>query len=760
MHDYFKNNPLGKDIFEQKWLQPGDKNIEGTFNRIAYAIKKANKKYGIDDGVPTLEILKMFMEKEIILGGRAMVGVGTNKPISTRNCYVIGDYMTPDSYGGIYMIEQEQTQLMKRGGGVGHDLSYIRPKGSPVNNSALKSTGIVPFMERYSNATREVAQDGRRGALMLTLDVRHPDAIDFINAKLDTTKITGANISIKLTNEFMQAVITNDSFKQQFPIDAAKPKITKIIKAKELWDKIIKNATASAEPGVLFWDTILENGTQKYGLEYKEISTNPCGEQPLPGYASCGLLHINIAAFVNDPFTSKAKFNHQRFIQVCKNIYNIGDTLVNIELDKIDNIINLIQKTEEHTIVTEFTLWSKIRNELVKSRRMGIGVLGVQDAIIMLGEPLDDMVFIENIMATKNTAEAKMNVQLVNTRGHCQATSESKIKLRNIANSTIAPTGTSALVLGVSPAIEPVYNIIGKRRIKVLDNKSCDYIDAVGDKWRIVNNVHPTFLLWADTCNIMDSITPEIIAVSPFAGKTALEIPWEKRIATQAIAQKYVDSAISSTINLPRGTTTKVVENIYITAYKKGLKGVTIYVDGSRDGIYDVSKSNNDIIIERPNKLPCDVHNVKIGGAYWTVFIGLYDAQPYEIFAYKDTYTTIHVKSGEIIKIKNKDKPTYMFKSKDITIKDLAAQYTVGEEESLTRLISRLLRQRTNIEDIIADLRKVRLPITTFTAVIVRILSKYAKKIKISTCPQCKTGTLVYQNGCTKCDTCDYDKCG
>lgn len=616
--------------------------------------------------------------------GSPMTGIGNEYQVaSLSNCFVIGLDGESDSYGGILRIDEEQVQLMKRRGGVGHDLSHLRPKGTPVKNSALTSTGLVPFMERYSNSTREVAQDGRRGALMMSVSIKHPDSEAFIDAKMTEGKVTGANVSVRIDDDFMRAATEGSAYTQQFPVDSEHPDVTKDIDASALWHKIVHNAWQSAEPGVLFWDTITrESVPDCYAdLGFRTISTNPCGEIPLCPYDSCRLLAINLYSYVKNPFTPQAEFDFELFRSHVAKAQRVMDDIIDLETEKIDKILAKIDSDPENEEVkgTERHLWEKIRTKTLKGRRTGVGTTAEGDMLAALGlrygttEATD---FSEKVHRTLALAAYRSSVELAKERGafevydtcreaanpYIQRLAEADPELyeemkkygrRNIACLTIAPTGTTSLMTRTTSGIEPVFLPVYKRRRKVNPNDPevhVDYIDDVGDAFEEYIVYHPKFIDWMETSGIerRDNYTQDeldaLVEKSPYFRATANDVDWLEKVRMQGRVQKWVDHSISVTINLPADVTEELVGKLYVEAWRAGCKGCTVYRDGSRSGVLvSISKkssapevspmiTNAPHVAKRPVELDADVIRFQNNKEKWIAFVGLVDGRPYEIF--------------------------------------------------------------------------------------------------------------------------------
>lgn len=694
--EYFDGDELAARVWVNKYaLKDSFGNIyeqspHDMHHRIAAEIARIEQKYPnplTEDEV--FSLLDHF--RYLVPAGSPMTGIGNDFQIaSLSNCFVIGIDGNADSYGAILKLDEEQVQLMKRRGGVGHDLSGIRPKGSPVKNSALTSTGIVPFMERYSNSTREVAQDGRRGALMLSISVRHPEAEDFIDAKMTEGKITGANVSVKLDDEFMRCATEGRPYHQQFPIDANKPFVEKDIDAAALWRKIVHNAWKSAEPGVLFWDTILrESIPDCYAdLGFRTVSTNPCGEIPLCPYDSCRLLAVNLYSYVEHPFTPQAEFNFELFKQHVAMAQRLMDDIIDLEQEKIDRIIKKIQSDPQSEEVkhTELHLWEKIKYKTAQGRRTGVGITAEGDMIAALGlrygtEEATDMAV--KVQRTLALSAYRSSVKMAKERGAFpvydtarEANNPFILRIReydaelyaemqqygrrNIACLTIAPTGTTSLMTQTTSGIEPVFMPVYKRRRKVNPNDPqvhVDFVDETGDSFEEFIVYHPKFLTWMKVQGLdtekryTQEEVDELVARSPYYKATANDVDWLMKVRMQGAIQKWVDHSISVTVNLPNQVDEELVNRLYVEAWRSGCKGCTIYRDGSRAGVL-VSTQKTDkkekkeeeekgskaamllpqVTERRPSELECDVVRFQNNKEKWVAFVGLLDGYPYEIF--------------------------------------------------------------------------------------------------------------------------------
>lgn len=762
--------------------------------------------------------------KYIVPQGSPMTGIGNNYQVaSLSNCFVIGLDGKPDSYGGVIKIDEEQVQLMKRRGGVGHDLSHIRPKGTPVKNSALTSTGLVPFMERYSNSTREVAQDGRRGALMLTVSIKHPDSESFIDAKMVEGKVTGANVSVRIDDAFMQAAVDGKPYIQHFASTTGNEEVNKEIDAARLWKKIVHNAWKSAEPGVLFWDTIIrESVPDCYAdLGFQTISTNPCGEIPLCPYDSCRLLAINLYSYVENPFTPEAKFNFELFHEHVGNAQRIMDDIIDLEMEKIDKILAKIASDPETDEVkqTEINLWSKIRNKTLKGRRTGVGTTGEGDMIAAMGLRYgtpEATAFSENIHKELALAAYASSVNLAKERGafeiydaereknnpYIQRIREASPELydemvksgrRNIACLTIAPTGTTSLMTQTTSGIEPVFLPVYKRRRKVNPSDTdvrVDYVDESGDAFEEYIVYHPKFVTWMkiNGIEVKSDYTQDeldaLVAKSPYYKATSNDVDWLEKVRMQGRVQKWVDHSISVTINLPNDVTEELVGQLYVEAWRSGCKGCTVYRDGSRAGVLvSVEKKKAEPKIatpqhvgKRPIELEADVVRFQNNKEKWIAFVGLIDGRPYEIFtglADDDDgiFCPKSVTHGKIIKaIDDKGNKRYDFqfinkRGYKTTIEGLSDKFN-PEYWNYAKLISGVLRYGMPIDQVLKLVNTLELDsqsINTWKMGVERALKKYlpnGTKASGQCCPNCGQETLVYQEGCLICTSCGTSKCG
>jgi ribonucleoside-diphosphate reductase alpha chain len=820
---YFNGDELAARVWANKYALKDsfgnlfEKTPDDMHHRIAKEIHRVELKY--KNPLPEELIYRILKDfKYIVPQGGPMTGIGNDYQIaSLSNCFVIGNDGTSDSYGGIMKIDQEQVQLMKRRGGVGHDLSHIRPKGTPVLNSALTSTGVVPFMERYSNSTREVAQDGRRGALMLSISVKHPDSGKFIDAKLESGKVTGANISVKLTDEFMQAVEEKKIFRQQYPIGSDSPKFVKDIDAEQLWNKIIHNAWKSAEPGVLFWDTIIKESVPDCyaDLGYKTVSTNPCGEIPLCPYDSCRLLALNLFSYVTGPFTKIASFDMDLFKEHVGLAQRMMDDIIDLELEKIDSIIakiNADPESEELKLV-ERNMWQNIRLKSEEGRRTGIGITAEGDMLAGLGlrygtdSATDFSVEIHKTLALE---AYKASTYLAKERGPFKIYDAKrevnnpfilrmkeadpvmynnmvKFGRRNIALLTIAPTGTTSLMTQTTSGIEPIFSTFYKRRRKVNPNDldvTINFKDEVGDSWEEYNVFHHKFVEWLqlnkydpDEVSRMNDLEIEkIIAKSPYYKASANDIDWIAKVKMQGAIQKWVDHSISVTINLPADAKEDLVSELYLTAWKVGCKGATVYRDGSRNGVL-IASGKSETHIERPKRpkvLDCDIIKFNYNEEKWIAFVGLKDGKPYEIFtglADEEIFPIPKtIIKGKIIKNKDEEGNTrYDFQYTDKygyknTMGGLSHMFK-PEFWNYAKLISGVLRHEMPIADVVNLIQSLKLDsesINNWKNGVERALKKYipnGTKAK-GKCGECNSDNLVYEEGCLICKDCGSSKCG
>ncbi len=826
---YFDGDDLAARVWVNKYaLKDSEGNLyektpDDMHRRIAGEIARIEAKYPNPMGEE--EVFNLIANfRYIVPQGSPMAGIGNPFQIaSLSNCFVIGTDGSSDSYGAIMKVDQEQVQLMKRRGGVGHDLSHIRPKGSPVKNSALTSTGLVPFMERYSNSTREVAQDGRRGALMLSVSINHPDAEDFIDAKMEQGKVTGANVSVRIDDAFMKAVEADQVYTQKFPIHSDQPKYSKEIQASDLWKKIVHNAWKSAEPGILFWDTIIrESVPDCYAdLGYRTVSTNPCGEIPLCPYDSCRLLAINLLSYVEAPFTDRATFNFTLFREHVAAAQRIMDDIIDLELEKIDAILKKIESDPEleETKMVEHKLWKQIKRKAQEGRRTGIGITAEGDMLAALGlrygsEEANEFsvkvhktIAVEAYRASVHTARDRGAFELFDAdrekdNPFILRLKEADEKLyyemleygrRNIALLTIAPTGTTSLMTQTTSGIEPVFLPVYKRRRKVNPNDKgvrVDFVDEVGDSWEEYPVFHHQFKAWM-TANGYDSekhYTQEeinaLVEKSPYFKATSNDVDWLSKVRLQGAVQKWVDHSISVTINLPNDVSEQLVGELYLEAWKAGCKGVTVYRDGSRSGVLisgeekkeDQANTLTPFPTKRPQVLEADVVRFQNNKEKWIAFIGLIDDNPYEIFTgLADDEDGIliprWVTQGLIIKSRDEDgNSRYDFQYKNTrgyktTIEGLSHKFD-PEYWNYAKLISSTLRHGMPIEKVVDLINSLHLDseqINTWKNGVARALKRFVADgvaAKGQKCSNCESANLVYQEGCLTCKDCGSSKCG
>ena len=747
----------------------------------------------------------------VIPQGSVMAALGHPYIVaSLSNCVVVPPVL--DSYGGVMYTDQQLAQLFKRRCGVGVDISGLRPASSKVSNAAGTTTGAVSFMERFSNTTREVAQNGRRGALMLTIDIAHPDAEDFITIKQDLKKVTGANISVRLSDEFMNAVVNDEEYTHRWPIDSKNPEYTKTVKAKELWNTIITCAHNTAEPGLIFWDRQHWYSTSSVYPEFENSSTNPCSEIAMQGGDSCRLIAVNLYSFVENPFTKKAKFNYKKFYEVVYESQRLMDDLVELELEFVEKILAKIDSDPEPDYIkrTERETWEMLHKFGKKGRRTGLGFTAIADTVAALGVKFDtkeSLAIVDEIMRTKLQSEFDSSVDMAIERGKFEVF-DSKIEntsefvqmmkkefkplydrmmkhgRRNISISTVAPTGTLSMLAQTSSGIEPVYLLHYRRRRKVNPNDpnvTVSFVDDLGDSWEEFDVYHPKMKEWMEATGETD------IEKSPYFGATATEIDWKKRVEMQALVQKYTTHSISSTINLASDVAVEKVGDIYVESWKKGIKGITVYRDGSRSGVLvstDKKEDNEQKTIEsipitfapkRPTKLEADIVRFQNDYEKWMAIVGLLDGKPYEIFTGKleDAFNfPAYVEKGWVVKNKAENESTrYDFQYIDkegyrITIEGLSRSFD-KEFWNYAKLISGILRHGMPINyvvDLVSDLNLYDENINTWKNGVARALKKYIPNGTVAMdkkCPNCSDPEgLIYEEGCLICKSCGHTKCG
>lgn len=825
---YFKGDELAASVWINKYAMKDsfgnlyEKSPDQMHRRLAKEFARIEAKYSNPMSEDEIyDLLKDF--KYVIPQGGPMTGIGNNFQVaSLSNCFVIGNEGSSDSYGGILKIDEEQVQLMKRRGGVGHDLSHIRPSGSPVLNSALTSTGIVPFMERYSNSTREVAQDGRRGALMLSVSIKHPDSESFIDAKMEQGKVTGANVSVKIDDDFMRAALSGEQYKQQYPIDCENPKVEKMISAKQLWQKIIHNAWKSAEPGVLFWDTVIrESVADCYAdLGYRTVSTNPCGEIPLCPYDSCRLIAMNLYSYVENPFTPLARFNFELFKEHTQKAMRLNDDLIDLEMEKIEAILAKIGSDPEGESIkrTEVELWQKIKEKSLGGRRTGLGITAEGDMLAALGYTYGSdkaIAFSVEVQKTLAVQAYTSSVVMAGERGAFpiydskreehnpmidrirEASPELykemvKVGRRNISMLTIAPTGTTSLMTQTTSGIEPVFLPFYVRRRKVNPNDKNVKVsikDEVGDCFEEFYVFHHKFLTWCDVQGYdleqvksmnVDQIN-ELVSKSPYHRATSADIDWVAKVKMQGSIQKWVDHSISVTVNLPNSVTEQLVAEVYKTAWEVGCKGVTVYRDGSRTGVLVAAKDEKKQPAiapkKRPKALEADVIRFLNGREHWIALVGKINGVPYEIFTglVDEDSRSIpkSVDTGYIVKEKdvNTGVSRYDFHFVDkygyTNIIGGISHMFNKEYWNYAKLISGVLRHGMPIVDVINLINGLQLDseaINTWKNGVERSLKRYipdgTKDETGKKCPKCQSNDLIYQEGCLVCTNCGYSKCG
>lgn len=828
--EYFQGDELAARVWVNKYAVKDsfgniyEKSPVDMHWRLANEIARIESHY--PNPLSADELFQVFDKfRYIVPQGSPMTGIGNDFQVaSLSNCFVVGLDGSADSYGAIMKVDEEQVQLMKRRGGVGHDLSHIRPKGSPVKNSALTSTGLVPFMERYSNSTREVAQDGRRGALMLSVLIKHPDSEAFIDAKMTEGKVTGANVSVKIDDDFMHAVIENKKYVQQYPTCSDHPTVTKEIDAAALWKKIVHNAWKSAEPGVLFWDTIIrESIPDCYAdLGYRTVSTNPCGEIPLCPYDSCRLLAINLYSYVVNPFTPDAYFDFDLFKQHVLLAQRIMDDIIDLELEKIELIQEKISQDPESDEVkqTERHLWEKIYNKSKRGRRTGVGITAEGDMLAALNLRYgseEAIEFSEKVHKTLAIHAYRSSVQMAKERGAFEiydsarevnnpfinrlkeadpSLYEDMVKYgrRNIACLTIAPTGTTSLMTQTTSGIEPVFLPVYKRRRKVNPNDTnvhVDFTDETGDSFEEYLVFHHKFITWMKAngydpnARYTQEEIDDMVVKSPYYKATSNDVDWLMKVRMQGRIQKWVDHSISVTINLPNDVDEELINKLYVEAWKSGCKGCTVYRDGSRSGVLvaatpkakEVPICKPPVVVEtRPAVLEADVVRFQNNKEKWVALVGLLDGRPYEIFTGlqdddEGIFIPKSVTTGRIIKNVDENgnkRYDFQFENKrgyKMTIEGLSEKFN-KEYWNYAKLISGVLRYRMPIEQVIKLVGSLQLDsenINTWKNGVERALKKYVQdgvEAKGQKCPNCGQETLIYQEGCLICTNCGTSRCG
>lgn len=797
---YFGGDSLAANVWIDKYCL---KNTMGEFmedspdmmhKRLAKEFARIEGKYS--NSISEEEIYELFKDyKYIVPQGRVAAGLGALESYrSLSNCLVLPP--PKDSYSSIMYTDTMLVNAAKRGCGYGIDLSYLRPKNSTTQNAAATSTGIIPFMERYSNSTREVGQEGRRGACLLGININHPQSLDFATAKIDKTKITGANISLKIDDKFFQAVENSEYYSLEF-----NGRVYEDVKAPEYWSKIIKQVKGDSEPGIFMWDTINNYDPVSVYKNHRIVLTNACGEQPMGEYDSCRLLVSNLYSFVDYPFTPMACVNFEKLFKYSKILLRLGDDLVDLEIEYIDRIIDKInsdpEPIEEKAI--ELALWNNIKDKAISGRRVGCGITGLGDMLaacnIQYGS-VESFELVEKVMHTKLLAELEEGMLLAEERGafpDYNAELENNgnsfyiflektfpqfksFKRRNINWSTIAPTGTTSLMTQTTSGCEPLFLPSYKRRKKVdINNKNISFVDKNGDVWEEYNVVHPKIISWLEALgwdNIkqrLDKLSEEdlkiVIEESPWKNSTAHKLNPLDRVKMQSILQKYITSAISSTINLPKNTTEKEISNLYLTAWKLGCKGATIYVEGSRDGILISNKPTNteDFLpldaIKRPKELECDIFHTSVKGVPYNVVIGLYNNKPYELFATTDIFSKDKHVKATLVKVKRGH-----YKVIGDVNRDHLMEHMSFNEKAITRACSSLLRHRTHVKYVVDYLYKTSEEnLQSFNKVVARVLKRYIKDEEVitgATCDNCGSTNLIYKDGCRSCQDCGSSACG
>ena len=828
--EYFEGDELAAQVWINKYalkdsmgniyeLTPNDmhRRIAREFARI-----EANYENGLGEE-EIFDLIKRF--KYIVPQGSPMAGIGNNfQYVSISNCFVIGNSNEGDSYGGILKLDQELVQLQKRRAGVGLDLSFIRPKGTAVKNSALTSTGVVPYMERFSNSTREVAQDGRRGALMESFSIVHPDAEDFIDAKMDPTKVTGANVSVRISDLFMESALSETSFTAKFPVDSNNPTFTKEVNATNLWKKIVHNAWQRAEPGILFWDTIIrESIPDCYAdLGFKTISTNPCGEITLCADDSCRLLCLNLYSYVENPFTENAYFNWDLFKKHAVIAQRLMDDLIDLEIEKVDRILEKIEADPEDAFLklTEKNLWTNIKNKCIQGRRTGLGVTAEGDMVAALGITYgtdEGNNITEEVHKQLKLSAYRSSVNLAKERGSFPIyasiregnnpfinrikeedmelyTDMLKYGRRNIALLTIAPTGSVSIMTQTTSGIEPAFLISYMRRRKINPNDKdarVDFVDQVGDSWQNYPVFHHKFIDYlkakgydkAQIENLNEAEIKNLIESSPYYKATSNDVNWVKKVEMQGRIQKHVDHSISVTVNLPNEITEEIVGKVYETGWRSGCKGITVYRDGSRSGVLISEETKKEEekkkIFEdnhapkRPKFLDAQVHRFMNKGERWIAFVGLLDGRPYEIFTGLEDAFRIpkNVENGQIRRLKLEETSRYDFiinpKSDDVMVVEGLSNAFDATYHNYAKMISGILRHGMPLEYVVEMVEKLNLDeerLDTWKNGIIRTIKKYIKdgtKAKNGKCVNNDPDcALQYTEGCLSCPKCGLSKCG
>jgi len=812
--EYFGGDELAASVFAGKYaLQDIDGNYveltpDDMHARIASEFAAIETKY--DNSMHYEEIYNLFKDfKYVVPQGSPMSGIGNKAKIqSLSNCFVIE--APADSYAGILKTDQEQVQIMKRRGGVGFDISTIRPKGMVTSNAAKTTDGIEVFLDRFSNSCREVAQGGRRGALMLSVSVHHPQVMDFIKIKRNLSRVTGANISVRVTDEFMDAVKKDITYHQRWPVDSDDPEVQNYTSAREIWDALIEGAHASAEPGVLFWDTATRmTPSDAYtDVGFGSVSTNPCGEIILSPYDSCRLMLINLTSFVLKPWSKDAKFDLGKFRVIARKAQRLMDDMIDLEIKQIDKILAKIDNDPENDEVKyyERNLWNTIRQVAINGRRTGLGVTGLGDAIAMLGQTYgsdESIETVEEIYKWLSLASYEESIQLAKERGAFEVFDHRKEKdhpfldrifseltpeviedyrtygRRNIANTTTAPAGSVSCLTQTTSGIEPAFMLYYKRRKKVQNGEEVMFVDDLGDEWTEFNVYHHKFKEWMSATHVSNEEVDIAIEHSPYFGATANEIDWRAKVKLQSVAQKWICHAISNTTNLPADIDIKTVKDIYMMGWELGCKGITVYRDGSRSGVLvsaDEKKEGRVAIVERdapkrPEELECDIYHTSIKGQKWAVLIGLLDGKPYEVIGGSADQIEIPSKfrNGKLYKrtFKTRNSKYDLTIGEDddqLVVKDVVSIFDNPNHAGYTRVISTSLRHGVPVQYLVEQMQKDKeMDMFSFSKVISRCLKNYIiNGTEVDrTCPECGAeGSLVYQEGCVTCKSCGAGKCG
>lgn len=818
--EYFDGDELAAGVFAGKYAL---KDLDGNYHetnpddmhkRLAKEFARVESKY--PNPMTEEEIYGLFKDfKYVVPQGSPMSGIGNPYQIqSISNCFVIESPY--DSYAGILHADQQQVQIMKRRGGVGFDISNIRPRGLSCENAARTTDGIEVFMDRFSNSCREVAQGGRRGALMLSISVHHPQVMDFIKIKRDLTRVTGANISVRVSDHFMEAVKKDLKYEQRWPVDSENPEIKKDVYAREVWDALIEGAHASAEPGVLFWDTAKKmTPADIYTDEgFGSTSTNPCGEIILSPGDSCRLMLVNLTSFVKNAWTEEATFDWGHYANVVQKAQRLMDDMIDLEIEQIDKILKKVESDPEpeHVKLIEKEMWEFIKAQAIRGRRTGLGITGLGDMLAMLGQRYGSDESIETVeevykWLALNSYHASIDLAeergcfplwyLSKEEGHpflerviselLPETQEKyrKYGRRNIANTTTAPAGSVSCLTQTTSGIEPAFMLHYTRRKKVQDNDEVMFVDDVGDKWTEYNVYHHAFKQWLDVTPATkafdkDSHIDDLVMLSPYHGATANEIDWRAKVKLQSVAQKWICHAISNTTNLPNDIDVETVKDIYMMGWELGCKGVTVYRDGSRSGVL-ISTDDSDKKEEtfqdrhapkRPETLECEIHHTSVKGERWVILVGLLEGKPYEVMGGKAELIEIPKKysEGKLTKRVFKTQPnkydlSFGEEGEEIIVKDVVSVFDNPNHAGYTRTISLALRHGAPVQYLVEQLQKDKeMDMFSFSKCIARVLKKYIEdgsKASVSVCTNCGSeDTIIYQEGCQTCTACGFGACG